>query len=154
MGLAILWEVGPMTILLAFLIAVVALSLMMTVLVASTRPLRAYDEPMFGARPASRAAKLTCGPHWMDLDRTPPSAASNAPHPTEHPMPSLPLPAPAASKAPETTHPRAAAHPLGAPSPRRMTSGPRPINPNAWGRIRAEVEALETLRDRAVSFPA
>lgn len=138
-----------MTIILAFLIAVVALSLMMTVLVASTRPLRAYDEPMFGARPASRAAKLTRGPHWMDLDRaTTPSTASQAPRPTEHLMPPLPIPAPATSKA------GAASHAIDAPSPRRMTSGPKPINPNMWGRIRAEVGALETERDRAASIPA
>jgi hypothetical protein len=132
-----------MTIMLAFLIAVVALSLMMTVLVASTRPLRAYDEPMFGARSASRAAKLTRGPHWMDLDRaTTPSTASQAPRPTEHLMPPLPVPAPAKAR------------PIDTPSPRRVTSGPRPINPNMWGRIRAEVGALETMRDRAASIPA
>lgn len=139
-----------MTIMLAILIAVVALSLMMTVLVASTRPLRAFDEPMFGARSAARAATVGRGPHWMDLGRKAmPSATTHAPSPTEHLMPSLPFPAPAISKALETTGSHSP-RPVTTPSPRAS----RPINPNTWGRIRAEVGALETMRERAGSVPA
>ena len=144
-----------MTILVAFLIAVVAVSLMMTVLVASTRPLRAHDEPIFGAtRPGSGATALNRGPHWMDLNgAAPPSAATHAPFPTEELMPPLPRPAPAKSKAPETTASRALTHPVGTPMPRRAASGSRPINPNGWGRVRAEVGTLETIR-RQRSNPA
>ena len=142
-----------MTILLAVLIAVVALSLMMTVLVASTRPLRGYDEPMFNTRPASRANRLTNGPHWMDLGRTPPPSADTlVPRQTENPLPSLPLPSPTASTTPESSRPRGATPSLDVSTPRRMANGHRPINPNTWGRIRAEVGALETLRHaRSVS---
>ena len=113
-----------MTILLAFLIAVVAISLMMTVLLASTRPLRAYDEPVFGARSGSNAQKLDRGPHWMDLDGTPRRAAlTQAPRPIESYTSALPLPAPVTPRAPETTGTRAASHRVEVTQPRPPVRG-------------------------------
>ncbi len=135
-----------MTILLAFLIAMVAVSLMMTVLIASTRPLRAYDEPIFGTRSSSRAQKFTRGPNWMELD--------GATRPTEPYTSSLPLPAPVAPRASETTGSRAASHRVDVTQPRPMARGSGRINPNTWGRVRAEVGVLETKRNRAESVLA
>ena len=144
-----------MTILLALLIAVVAISLMMTVLLASTRPLRAYDEPVFGTRSGSSAQKLNRGPHWMELDGAPrPSAVTHAPRPTEQYASALPLPAPVPSRAPETTGSRTASHRVDVTQPRPMVRGSGRINPNTWGRIRAEVGALEIRRIRASSIPS
>ncbi len=144
-----------MTILLAFLIAVVAISLMMTVLIASTRPLRAYDEPMFGTRSSSRAQMLNRGPHWMDLDGTPrPIDVTDAPRPTEPYTSALPLSAPVAPRAPETTGSRATSHRVDVTQPRQVARGSGRINPNTWGRIRAEVGVLDTKRNRAGSVSA
>ncbi len=135
-----------MTILLAFLIAVVAVSLMMTVLIASTRPLRAYDEPIFGTRSSSLSQMLNRGPHWVELD--------GAPRPTETYTSSLPLPAPVAPRASETTGFRAASHRVEVTQPSPVVRGSGRINPNAWGRVRAEVGVLETKRNRADSVSA
>ena len=144
-----------MTILLAFFIAVVAISLMMTVLLASTRPLRAYDEPVFGTRSGSSAQKLIRGPHWMDLDGTPRrNAVTHTPRPTEPYTSVLPLPASVTQRVPETTGSRAASHRVDVAQPRPMVHGSGRINPNSWGRIRAEVGALEIKRDRAGSVSA
>ena len=144
-----------MTILLAFLIAVVAISLMMTVLVASTRPLRAFDEPMFGTRSSSRARMLNQGPHWMDLDGTPrPIDVTDAPRPTEPYTSALPLPAPVVPSASETTGSCAASHRVDVTQPRPVVRGSGRINPNAWGRVRAEVAVLETEHNRANSVSA
>ena len=135
-----------MTILLAFLIAMVAVSLMMTVLIASTRPLRAYDEPIFGTRSSSRAQMLTRGPNWMELD--------GAPRPIEPYTSSLPLPAPVAPSPSETISSRAATHRVDVTQPRPMARGSGRINPNSWGRVRAEVGVLETKRNQAGSASA
>ncbi len=121
-----------MMILLALLIAVVAISLMMTVLVATTRPLRSFDDPIFGAGSTRGAARRLNGPNWMELDRAPPpSAAPHMPHVLESQTPELPPPAPAAARAPEMTD--------------------SCTNPNTWGRVRAEVGTLKTMRDGAGS---
>ena len=121
-----------MMILIAILIAVVAISLMMTVLVASTRPLRAFDDPIFGARSTRSAARRLSGPNWMELDRAPPpSGAPDMPHVLESQIPGLAVPAPVASRASEMADSRA--------------------TPNTWGRIRAEVGTLQTMRNGAGS---
>ena len=144
-----------MTIFLAFLIAVVAISLMMTVLLASTRPLRAYDEPVFGTRSGSSGQKRNRGPHWMDLDGTPRRAAlTQEPRPIESYTSALPLPAPVTPRAPETTGTRAASHRVDVTQPRPLVRGSGRINPNTWGRIRAEVGVMEIRRNRAGSVPA
>ncbi len=132
-----------MMILLALLIAVVAVSLMMTVLVASTRPLRAHDDPIFGpilgARPAGGVAMRLTGPSWMDFER--------APRSPERALPVLPLPAPADSTAPEVTGIRVVSprHDMATPQP--PPRGSERINPNTWGRVRAEAGALKTVRN-------
>ncbi len=136
-----------MTILIAFLIAVVALSLMMTVLVASTRPFRAYDEPIFGARASRTGAARHTGPSWLEIDRAPPpSYASHAPSAPDREIPALPISAsvmppvmpPVTPKVSETTGPRAA-------------RGSGRVNPNNWGRVRAEAGALKTATDHVRS---
>lgn len=132
-----------MTIMIAFLIAVVALSLMMTVLVASTRPFRAYDEPIFGARASRTGAARHTGPSWLEIDRAPPpSYASRAPRAPDREIPALPFSAPVmppvTPKVSETTGPRAA-------------RGSGRVNPNTWGRVRAEAGALKTATDHVRS---
>lgn len=126
-----------MTFLLAILITVVAFSLMATVLVATTRTLKAFDEPVFGAHGATRARTHPSGPNWMDMGHSPRQArAIQAPHPAECPVPAF--------QVPETTGSRAA------PRSDTMPSLPAPrhagrINPNTWGRVRAEVGMLKTV---------
>ena len=141
-----------MTILLAFLIAVVAISLMMTVLVASTRPLRAYDEPVFGKRSSSSAQMLNRGPHWMNLDGAPLSSdATHAPPATQPYTSALPLSAPVTPMTPKPKDSRATSHRVDVTQPRPVARGSSRINPNTWGRVRAEVGLLETRRNRAGS---
>ena len=117
-----------MMILLALLIAVVAVSLMMTVLVASTRPLWAHDDPMFGARPSR-------------------GVATHAPRSAKRAVASLPLPAPTPSTAPELTgsHVVSRHHAIAMPLP--APRGSERINPNTWGLVRAEVGALKAVRN-------
>ena len=116
-----LWEVGSMMILIAILIAVVAISLMMTVLVASTRTFGAYDQSVSGAR---TAASHPNGPSWLDLDRAPPPSRAIDARPTQHEIVALPVPAPVTPKALEMTGTRATAHPVGEAQPR--ATRPRP----------------------------
>ncbi len=145
-----LWEVGSMMILIAILIAVVAISLMMTVLVASTRTFGAFDQSVFGARtPAPRPN----GPSWLDLDRAPPpSRVPNARAP-QHEIPALPVPAPVRPGALATTGSRATVRPVGEAQPPAARGSGR-INPNTWGRVRAEVGALKTATDHVRSASA
>lgn len=139
-----------MMVLVAFLIAVVAISLMMTVLVASTRPLRAYDEPVFGARSSSNAEMYNRGPSWMDLGRTAhPSDVTHAPRPTEQYASALPLPAAVAPRASGSTGSGTPTPPVDALQPGQAPRSSGRVNPNTWGRVRSEVSILEIRRNRA-----
>ena len=90
-----------MMILVAFLIAVAAISLMMTVLVASTRPLRAYDEPVFGARSNSKSQMFDRGPNWTKANAAAKTGdASRAPRPTKAYKSAIPVSAAGAPSVP------------------------------------------------------
>ncbi len=123
-----------MMILLAILIAVVAVSMMMTVPVVSTRPLRAtFDDPVFGSRPATRVA--------THRSETLPKRAERA-------RPSLPIPASTMPRVPEGTGSHVVSPAVDAPRPAMPRDAGR-INPNTWGRVRAEVGSLKTMRQLA-----
>jgi hypothetical protein len=135
-----------MTVLLALFIAVVAFSLMLTVLVASTRPLRAYDLPIFTSRQADGAGLRHTGPHWMDLQGARPLRdATIAPRPPERHISALPLPAPVISDTPEISGSRVVPHPVPTPAAHAPRASRR-VNPNTWGRVRSEVGTLKTMR--------
>jgi hypothetical protein len=137
-----------MMVLVALLIAVVAISLMMTVLVASARPLRGYDEPVFGARTMSSGQTFGRNPNWTDLTGTGRPVDSNRRSlPIAQYASTLPVGAPSASGGfgPQAFSKKS--------DPGRALSAPRNsgrINPNTWGRIRAEVGVLEARRQRAM----
>ena len=140
-----------MMVLVAFLIAVVAISLMMTVLVASTRPLRAYDEPVYGTRSNSNSKRFNRNPNWTDLDGTAVSnGAPRAAHPIEQYTSALPIPAPVPPAVSGTTGSPIPSNPIDALQSRPAPRSSGRVNPNAWGRVRAEVGILETRRHRAV----
>ncbi len=136
-----------MMILIALLIAVVAISLMMTVLVASTRTFGAYDRSVFGARTSEPHPN---GPSWLDLYRAPPPSGAPDARPPEQEIPALRIPAPGTKKVSETTGSRATTRPVGEAQPRTARGSAR-INPNTWGRVRAEVGALKTATDHVRS---
>ena len=139
-----------MMVLVAFLIAVVAFSLMMTVLVASTRPLRAYDEPVFGTRSTSNSQMFNRNSNWTDLNGSAQSnAVACAPRPIERYTSSLPGSAQAAPKVFGSTGSQLSSHRTNLPQTPPAPGGASRVNPNAWGRVRAEVEILETRRHRA-----
>jgi hypothetical protein len=139
-----------MMVLVAFLIAVVAISLMMTVLVASTRPMRAYDEPVFGARSSSKAQMYNRGPNWMDLDGTAhPGDITHAPRPTEQYTSALPLPATVTPRVSDSMGSFPSSHGVDVSHSRQAPRSSGRVNPNTWGRVRTEVDILEIRRNRA-----
>ena len=139
-----------MMVLVAFLIAVVAISLMMTVLVASTRPLRAYDDPVFGARSSSTTQLYNRGPNWMGLDGTAhPSDITHALRPTEQYTSALPLPATVAPRASDSMRASPSSHGVDVSHSRHAPLSSGRVNPNTWGRVRAEVGILKIRRNRA-----
>ena len=140
-----------MMILVAFLIAVVAIVLMMTVLVASTRPLRAYDEPVFGTLSDSKAQWFSRNPSWTELGGTARSIdVTRTAHPIEQYTSTLPLPAQVPPAVAGSTDSRIASHRIDASQSQQAPRNSRRVNPNSWGRIRTEVEILEIRRHRAV----
>jgi len=123
-----------MMVLVAFLIAVVVISLMMTVLVASTRPLGAYDEPVFGARSGSTTQMYNRGPNWMDLGGIAhPSGITHAPRPTEQYTSALPLPATVTPRAPDSMGSSPSSHRVDVSHSNHAPRSSRRVNPNYLG---------------------